>query len=401
MVFDDIVVGSGLSALGAVMGLPPTRKVLVIGGPREGALEYYDSTNSVPREYLGHGGLGNFWHGVIPTNLEAGFANVSANHFIELFNTFYPGIDIRSRLGKRWLYVPYFPIRTGREWRRVDEMRKGRLEHVRGFAQRFEVAGSGIHVIAGGERYLGRRLWLAAGTLRTPHLVERSLGSAGMVRNKVSDHVLAYIGLIDRRVHRHFKFPRSQRTSSGVWVETFVDDQNSGLFTLKPARFSYRRLDHGIEQRAVFGLPTRGAITKIAKAASFGLIAEALYNKLGIFPRSSVLSVYAQVRVENAYDFKCADPVLCTDVSEIREAIAKVRRSVPWRDQIIPSAREDLFIRGIHLHNSLDETTLHENGINLPDSRIQVIDASAISDIGCEHHSFKVMAAAYAKAQLS
>jgi aspartate oxidase len=31
MVFDEIVVGSGLSALGAVLGLPANRRVLVIG----------------------------------------------------------------------------------------------------------------------------------------------------------------------------------------------------------------------------------------------------------------------------------------------------------------------------------------------------------------------------------
>ena len=64
--YDDIVIGSGLSAIGTVLGLPATRRVLVLCGPAESATQYYDSTRRSPCSYLGYGGLGNFWHGVIP-----------------------------------------------------------------------------------------------------------------------------------------------------------------------------------------------------------------------------------------------------------------------------------------------------------------------------------------------
>ena len=74
MDFDDIVIGSGLAALGAVLGTDAHRRVLVIGNPALGSFTYYDERQTVPCSYSGAGGLGNDWHGVIPT----GWRNNSA-----------------------------------------------------------------------------------------------------------------------------------------------------------------------------------------------------------------------------------------------------------------------------------------------------------------------------------
>jgi hypothetical protein len=60
MSFDEIVIGSGLSALGVVLGVPAHRRVLVIGGPASGQFVYYDRTRTKASAYLGHGGLGTY-----------------------------------------------------------------------------------------------------------------------------------------------------------------------------------------------------------------------------------------------------------------------------------------------------------------------------------------------------
>ena len=39
--------------------------------------------------------------------------------------------------------------------------------------------------------------------------------------------------------------------------------------------------------------------------------------------------------------------------------------------------------------------------INLPTSRVQIVDASVLSGIGPDHHSFRMMAAAFQRAQAS
>jgi hypothetical protein len=42
MLFDDIVVGSGLAALGVVLGIPANRRILIIGGLTNGRFVYYN-----------------------------------------------------------------------------------------------------------------------------------------------------------------------------------------------------------------------------------------------------------------------------------------------------------------------------------------------------------------------
>jgi hypothetical protein len=63
------------------------------------------------------------------------------------------------------------------------------------------------------------------------------------------------------------------------------------------------------------------------------------------------------------------------------------------------SQRHDLYIPGIHLDHSVDPVALAGCGMNQPVSPIQIIDASALSDIGSVHHSFKLMLLAYARAR--
>ncbi|HEY7639565.1 MAG TPA: hypothetical protein VH814_07560 [Steroidobacteraceae bacterium] len=390
MEFDEIVIGSGLVALGAVLGIERERSVLVIGGPQPGRTLYYGTAARAPCGYLGSGGLGNFWHGVIPTGLRDNFAGSPPAEFARLFGYFYRRANIAAKLGAPWLFVPWRPIRPDRHWRRLRAERGAALQIVAGLVVSFEAGSAGVVVRTQTDVYRGRRLWVCAGAMHTPPLLDRSLGTR-ISKPTVSDHVICYLG---QTRHAHAARPgRSERAPDGVWFEAEYNRAGTALLTRKPAHFGFRTLDYGIEQRGVFGLPTGGVLAKLARAGSPGLIAEALYNRAALLPRSSVHSIYAQIVVADAHELPADNGALTPRVAIIRAATDRVRDELDYPG-LIRSRCPELFIPGIHLHHSLDAGALHAAGVNRDDSALHVLDASVYPAIGPEHHSFKLMLAA-------
>lgn len=390
MEFEDIVVGSGLAALGAVVGLEHSRHVLVLCGPLAGRFSHYDARRTVPCAYHGEGGLGNDWHGVIPTGWQTNFAGSSDAAFAALFERFYPGTHVLERLGQPWLFVPWKPIRPRREFARLKAERQGRFTLVHESAENFRFGDRSVEVMTSTGTHRARRLWIAAGALHTPRLLDRAMGRQ-IGRGLVSDHVTCYVGHVDG-----LPAPRIAHCRAGAYFPAIhgVDV----LYTLRPARFDFRQLDQGIEQRAVFGLPTGNAIAKIARRMTPGLLTEAFYNRFGLFAGAPRYSIYAQVLVRDAYDFGDGDVPLRARVEAIRAATDLARSRQPFAEAIL-SQRPELSIPGIHLHHSLDLAVLAAAGINQGDSPVRVVDASALRDIGAEHQSFKVMVAACERAR--
>lgn len=401
MVYDDIVIGSGLAALATVLGLPKNRKVLVLAGTESPNVNYYDANSGVPCADFGFGGLGAYWHGVIPTGHLQAFTSLSNDTFTEVFNIFYPKEKIAAKLNSSWLFVPYQPVRPANWWPKLLAASSKNLQLIYQLADSIELEGDNkASVISGGQKFSAQRLWLASGALGTPKLLESSPLSKGVSRGCVSDHVISYMGQIDRKKHRHILQPTVERTSSGVWMQGRIDTAYKGLVTMKPARFGYRQLDYGIEQRSAFGLPVKGLIHKMYRAGSLGLIAESLFNKLGLFPNASMQSIYAQIYVKDAYTINSANQKMTPNINTIQDTILNYRDflNIP---ELEYSQKSELFIRGIHLHNSLDNEKLIDININTVKSNVAIVDSSVIENIGPEHHSFKVMVAAYSRAQNS
>lgn len=397
MVYDDLIIGSGLTALAVAYGLPAGRRVCVLTGPEQPALQWYDASSGIPCANRGSGGLGAYWHGVIPMGQPQAFFDADPAVIARLFRHFYPE-PIEGRLHQPWLFVPYRPIRPAPHWQRLRSAHPD-WSMVPALAERIERKEGLWHASVGQQHYSGRRIWIAAGALGTPALLENSPGLAGCARTHVSDHVILYLGQLDRRQHPQVPLPTVQRGASGVWMLGAHDASQRGLLTTKPARFSYATLDHGIEQRAAFGLPTSGLLGKLAKAGSLGLVSESLFNKLGLFPRARRLSAYAQIRIEDAYRVHLGQSGLTPDMAHIQNGIRAFRDGLHW-PELQASRRPELFIRGIHLHHSLDMTALRHSGA-LDDASLTIADPSGITDIGPEHHSFKAMVRAYSLAQSS
>ena len=347
MVFDDIIVGSGLSALGTVMGLDRERRVLVLAGAATGAFAYYDARRVVPCAYQGLGGLGNNWHGVIPLSLRANFGGASHAGFAEYFAGFYPHTPLDASLPQSRLFVPWRPIRPARELARLESQSAGRLSLRTQTVGKFHWQDDGLTVgTVDGSQYRGRRLWIAAGVLHTPKLLERSVGHS-CSRHLVSDHVLSYAGQL-----RGQPAPVITRTRDGLLFPTHYPANGQALYTLRPARFAFRELDFGIEQRAVFGMPTGNALARIMRRMSPGLLAEALYNRAGLFPSAAIHSVYAQSPVPDAYALGSGALPLEARTDAIARATARAREEAPFAG-LRHSRRHEFYIPGIHLHHSL------------------------------------------------
>lgn len=396
MDFDDIVIGSGLSALGAVIGLlkQPGRRIGVLCGAGVHAFEYYDARRTVPCAYLGNGGMGSHWHGVIPTGLRGQYKAMSNESFVSLFSRFYPRVDIAQRLGTPGLFVPWRPIRPALELDRLVAVEgTERLTLVPEAATELRFGERGVQVSSVGGSHHAARGWLAAGTLHSPGLLEPIC--PGALRGAVSDHAFCYVGQTEAHAP-----PGVARSRDGVFHPAAYDRADTALYSQRPARFTYRTLDSGIEQRAALGLPTGSALAKISRRMSPGLLVEAFYSRFGIFGGSRLQSVYAQVRVPDAYDARREGSRLNARVANIRAATDAARDAQPFAG-LRPSRRLDIHLPGIHLHHSLDPAALHRAGVDTAGSPLQVVDASALEDIGPDHHSFKMMVSAHERARLS
>lgn len=393
MDYDDIVIGSGLAALGTVMGLlaSPGRRIGVYCGPQAGQFDYYDARRSVPCAYDGTGGLGSFWHGVIPTRVADGTSPEHAAAVRELFHRFYPEVGARLEWGTPGMFVPWRAVRPAPEFQRLAESHADRLWLLQEPAQSLQFASGGVAVTGASGVRRAPRAWVAAGALRTPALLEPIC--PGAARECASDHAFCYLGQV---AGQSMTAPR--RLPRGLLVAARYDAGATALYSLRPARFGFRRLDFGIEQRAVFGMPTGNAVAKLARRLSPGLISEALFNRLGWPAWGKLQSAYAQVRVDAAYVLGQDGQALTPRPAAIRAATDRARQAQPFGG-LRASRRPEIFLPGIHLHHTLDLAALRRGGVNLPDSPLQVVDASALEDIGPDHHSFRMMALAYRRGQ--
>jgi hypothetical protein len=231
--FDEIVIGSGLAALGVAFGLSANQRVLVIGGPTSGQFVYYGGVRAKVCAFQGHGGLGTYWHGVISTGNHQSCIGVSVPYFERFVRRFYPNTDISERMGTPWLFVPWRPVRPKAEWLRLKAERSDRLVFLHECVSHFTHRDREISVHTASSTYCAKRVWICAGPLHSPALLDRSMDRQ-VSRQFVSDHVFCYLGQIDR-LRTGMTPPRVQRTKDGVWFESRYDKDGKALYTLRPA----------------------------------------------------------------------------------------------------------------------------------------------------------------------
>jgi hypothetical protein len=173
--------------------------------------------------------------------LASNFGAASTEDFAQLFARFYPHTSLRGHLHQPKLFVPWRPIRPGSELARLQRRSKGTLAIRTQTVARFRWHDAGVTVdTTDGSNYRADRLWIAAGSIHTPALLDRSLGRR-LSRGYVSDHALCYVGLLSGQPP-----PKIMRTRDGVFFPAHYDSEGKSLYTLRPARFEFRALDIGI-----------------------------------------------------------------------------------------------------------------------------------------------------------
>jgi len=394
---DDIIIGAGLTGLAVVVGLDPARKVVVFTGQDGQGLRSYPGTQT-PYAHFGPGGLGAYWHGVIPLCDRTSLVE-DRDAFARLFSHFYPSSRIRPEGRANRLFVPWFPIRPTKELAALKEKRPN-LTTVDASATRIRSEAGGFVVEAGGSETRASRLWLAAGAVSTPKLLETLTGKTSTDSRMISDHIIGYAGQIPASAAVKDIMRSIRRDLAGLDIPAFYNERGDILYTIRPAMFDFATLDKGFEKRAVFGLPLSRGLAGLQGRVSPGLIAEALFNKAAIGRKAKAYSVYYQAAVPGLYalDRQSAltGPV---DQDAIRVLGVRAQQEAPFAN-LMPSHHPERYLPGIHMHGSLDTTELKDLMTLENDAHVlHVVDSSAMSVIGPEHHSFRVMARAYSMAR--
>jgi hypothetical protein len=330
--------------------------------------------------------LGTYWHGGIPTGGRLNTDAASAGHFQSLIRRFYPHTDIFDWLGKPWLFQPWQPVRPKAEWQRLKAERSDRLEMLHETVSRVAIETGAVSVHTASSTYRGKRVWLCAGALHTPALLDGSLDTP-VSRPFVSDHVFCYLGRIDRS-STPVPAPSVRKTRDGLWFPRRYDTDDRALYMMRPARFAFSRLDNAIERRSAYGRPTGNDMLNVMRSFSSGLFAEALYNRTGLFPGARMQSVYALITVPDAHSFNSREARISIRDDAVQTFVDDVRATPPWQGMEL-SKRPDISIPSTHLYHSVDVAALTRAGVNEPTSRVQVADASALEYIGPDHHTFK------------
>ncbi len=353
--------------------------------------------SNVPAAHGARGGMGQYWHGVIPLSLNHRPTGLTVEGWSQLAGRFYPLADLRALNGAEEYFVPRHPIRPAAHFARLEK--EGCIVIADEDAQRVELreAGSSLHhVVCEKERHEARHIWLCAGALDTPRLLVRSGLIKGGPRT-VSDHVIGYAGIVDPNAETEAMMKTVRRNREGVIFPFRFSKNRAHFCTLRPARFDFAKLDAGFAKRAIFGLPTSRVLSGLAGNFSLGLVSEALYNKLGLLPKAGRYSVYFQTTATDAYLLGDNGQIAANESHGINEVLKVAQSQMPFAD-VVPTRQPKLYIPGIHLHGSLSRDECQQFGTGREFPNLHVVDASALHDIGPEHHSFAMMAAAYNRA---
>lgn len=394
MYYDDIIIGAGLSALAVAVGLRGgNRRILVLAGSDSG-FRYYPGA-STPAAYAGRGGMGGYWHGVIPLSLQFRPEGLDDKSWARLAHYFYPTASLADHIGRDQYFVPRRPIRPASYLAQFARM--GEIEMTDIDATRIELESDGSQrIFTADDDFRGRRIWMCAGALGTPGVLARS-GLIASGERAVSDHIIGYAGQIRRDDASATLMSSVRRDRDGVFFPFRFSKTRDHFFSLRPARFDFAKIDAGITKRAVFGLPTNRIVSGLLGNASPGLVAEALFNKFGLFAQAALYSVYFQTMATDAYILHDDGNISPSFDIDVRDAIASAHASIPFAD-IARTNHPDLYIPGIHLHGSLTRAECEHFGSASELRNIHLVDAATLRGIGPEHHSFAMMAAAYRRA---
>lgn len=375
MLVDHCVIGGGLSALGAILGLSDlgVQNFCLIEDERD-KLDHYFPFQIL--RYLGLGGTSRYWHGVIPTRPDQPDRQ-------KLFKRFFDhGPDVWKSDN---LFIPRSPIRSGQKLKNIlsnNNRLSGVVKQISLLNNMFEVT------LESGERLLARKVWCAAGVIGTLGILHRSGWCPDSVL--VGDHICGFSSLISAKkatalVRRSVS---ACHGAHGYSVPCRYSLDNKTLFTLRPARFEM--LDPIRQKRGgpKFAIGRLEMIWDLIKSRSLGRLSEAVALKTGVGFLAPMYAVHFQHEYLATHRCNVANETLHSiyDPKDVTSQVNRVSTELE-----LSSVPEQNFYYGTHLFGAQGVPDLPQG--------LHVVDATLIHSIGGGHHSFSQLVRAYGTVQ--
>lgn len=378
-IFDHCIIGSGVSALGAALGLieQGERDLCLISDPRD-QLQYYFPIQIL--RYLGVGGTSRYWHGVIPTR-----PDIASRR--EMFTRFY---DHRADIWSTdHLFVPKIPLSSGLRLRNLlsaDQKRSATVAYISLRGDLFEVT------MEDGESILTHKVWCAAGVIGSLGILCRS-GFSGYSA-VLGDHICGFLGMLTAPQAEILvgRAVAADRGPDGYSVPCRFSEDGRTLFTLRPAKFEMRDPCRQNRGGPKYAIGRRQLLWDLIKSRSVGRLSEALALKMGIGFKATVYAVHFQHECQTAHicDGKTETLLPIYDPVSVANQVTK---AATYMDVGLGPVPQQQFYYGTHLFGA--------QGLSGLPQGLHVVDSTMTSTIGGGHHSFTQLVHAYEAVQKS
>jgi hypothetical protein len=393
--YEEIVIGSGLTATGYVMGaIEKGKKILVISDLQSSSksnINYYPHIKT-PLYTDEHGGLGNYWHGVIPLDI---YTESELATFESFLNKFYPRVNLSGKIESRH-FVPYCPIRPKSIFNKYIKNSSIEVKFERVIKIDFD--GSKWIIMTEKSILCAFKLTISAGAIGTARILYRSPIFKFSRFGFFSDHVIFFAGQVKSSNYDQ----QMLRSRSGIFPKIFsINKFNADIkFILRPAAFDFKLLGGNLKARNVFANSGIKLYTKLFENRSLGLINEAVYNKFGISLNTDISNIYMQVPIINSYSLdRESGSIKCIE-STIKKSLEIHTKFLKENLQdFVAQSHQNSWFPGIHLFRSIDYFELET--VKSFASSLKIVDSTVIQDIGYQHHTFKLMFDAYKTALMN
>jgi|APSaa5957512535_1039671.scaffolds.fasta_scaffold32666_2 hypothetical protein len=370
---DYVVIGSGLSALGAVMKLEKEGKKFLVIGSETRVFDRYPNQQLISS--MEFGGASNYWHGVIPL-ME------NSLEFLEIFKRFYSFTPIQS--DKVNLFIPRRPISSKQFLPRDNVITQEVLRISESDIDEYMLE------LSDGSCVVSKKVIIACG-VRYSH---KLLLASGLIKKGpayINDHISGYIGNIKKEKIIELLGQENLvvRNSKGYIVKAILDEENDILFTFRPALFEMKK-----ERNQLRGGPIYGSKNKISIVYNLlvnfriGRLIEAVALKYGFWPNSENYSIHFQVPCSKVHSYVNGAWNVDSNFNELGKKVAQVAKQRGFN--LSRAFEKQLFYYGNHLFNlQVDKTPSHLW------NNLVIVDASNVEKIGGTHHSFRQIIYAY------
>jgi hypothetical protein len=369
---ENIVVGSGASAIGVCLGLERMQEEYKV---------IYDKENFVTRKEIqgikdsilfrsGLNGLSELWHGVF--SLEDFSSSMQDEEIISKLYGKSAYEKIKSKLGKKYFFIPWKQICFSKYVSVSENSIRDSVEHIK-------IDSSVLVKLKSGRQIKTKRLWLCSGAFNTPKILEASKLAT---RNKyISDHLCGYVGSVESS-----EFKNEINYLNPSYIKSYIKSKDlECTYQLRPAMFDFKNLSTAINFRTVYSNQSHSVISKVLKSLSPGLYLEAAHNKFGVPKNSEKMNVFVQIEAKNIYETTS----LQTNERALKMISEKLQKDFLETFRI--KAYEDLqLFSGIHFFNSIDNNS-NELDCLKKDKIINICDASNKNRIGGTHPTFPII----------